>query len=170
MHNRRSARPRLESMEDRLALSTVSVAAPAAEVHTTRLATVEAHKAHEVAVHAAKHDLAARTTTSPATRTRQHTRRRGRPRSQRTSSHSSSSRLSAASNSHVERGRDEPHSEARRRGLLRGTPKGRRASCHPVRPALVDRADHPLANPNTRPLEQYAVACLNTENRMKTGP
>ncbi len=59
MHNRHSARPRLEWMEDRLALSTLSVAAPAAEVHANRLATVEAHKAHEVAVHAAKHDSTA---------------------------------------------------------------------------------------------------------------
>ena len=59
MYNRRSARPRLESMEDRLALSALSVAAPAAVVHSTRLAAIEAHKAHVIAVHAAKHEAAA---------------------------------------------------------------------------------------------------------------
>jgi hypothetical protein len=56
MRKRHTARPRLESMEDRLALSALGAAAPTAEVHTTRLARVEAHQAQEAAARAAKHD------------------------------------------------------------------------------------------------------------------
>ncbi|MGP0067617.1 MAG: hypothetical protein ACLQGP_28980 [Isosphaeraceae bacterium] len=60
MRKRHVARPRLESMEDRLALSAMGVAAPTAEVHTTRLTRLEAHKAQEVAAQAAKHGSAAK--------------------------------------------------------------------------------------------------------------
>jgi len=60
MRKRHVARPRLESMEDRLTLSALGAATPVAEVHLTRLAKVEAHKAQETAAHAAKHDAAAK--------------------------------------------------------------------------------------------------------------
>ena len=60
MRRRHAVRPRLESMEDRLALSALGAAAPTAEVHTTRLARLEAHKAQEAAAHAAKHDVVAK--------------------------------------------------------------------------------------------------------------
>ena len=42
-------------MEDRLVLSAMGVAAPAVEVHASRLTKLEAHKAQEAAAHAAKH-------------------------------------------------------------------------------------------------------------------
>ncbi len=54
MRTRHVARPRLESMEDRLTLSAMG-AAPTAEVHVTRVTRLEAHKAQEVATRAAKH-------------------------------------------------------------------------------------------------------------------
>jgi hypothetical protein len=55
MRKRHVARPRLESMEDRLTLSAMGAAAPTAEVHATRVTRLEAHKAQEAAIRAAKH-------------------------------------------------------------------------------------------------------------------
>ena len=59
MRMRHVSRPRLESMEDRFALSALGAAAPKAEVHTTRLARVEAHMALAAGIHAARHDATA---------------------------------------------------------------------------------------------------------------
>jgi septal ring factor EnvC (AmiA/AmiB activator) len=60
MRKRHVIRPVLESMEVRLALSALGAVTPTAEVHTTRLAKVEAHKTQEAAAHAAKHDTTAK--------------------------------------------------------------------------------------------------------------
>lgn len=59
MRTRHVVRPRLESMEDRLALSALGTPIPTAEVHVNRHALVEAHRSHEAAVHAARHAAAA---------------------------------------------------------------------------------------------------------------
>jgi hypothetical protein len=56
MRKRHVARPRVESMEDRIALSASGVAAPTAEVHVARTTKLEAHRAQVVAARAAKHD------------------------------------------------------------------------------------------------------------------
>ena len=60
MRKRHAIRPVLESMEVRLALSALGAVTPTAEVHTTRLARLEAHKAQEAAAHASKHDVVAK--------------------------------------------------------------------------------------------------------------